>query len=74
MKKEVISSQLFARPSAIEGVARLLDLGITLQEYNASETENEADAKALKSDWHAVGIDMKSAVKKYEQGLIATAR
>lgn len=72
MKKDVISSQLFARPSVVEGIARILDLGTTLQEYNASETENEADSKALKSDWRAVGIDLKHAVKKYEQGFTAT--
>lgn len=74
MKKEIISSQLFARPSLIEGAARSLDLGATLQEYNASETENEADTKALKSDWYAIGIDLKYAVKNYEQEFIATAK
>ncbi len=59
-------SRLFAEPSALEGAARLLDLGTTLQEYNASHTEAEADTRALANDWRAVGEDMMSAIRFYE--------
>lgn len=44
-----------------------MDLGATMQIYNDSKTEKEADLKAFKKDWEAVGEDIASAVKKYEQ-------
>jgi hypothetical protein len=58
---------LFARPSFIEGVARVLDLGGTMQVYNDCKTEKEADLKALKKDWQAVGEDILGAVESYGQ-------
>jgi hypothetical protein len=66
MKKN-FTFKLFAEPSLIEGVSRLVDLGGTLQEYNASKTENEADYKALRNDWHAVGQDFVFSINNYEQ-------
>lgn len=52
------SSYLFARPSFLEGIARLLDFGGTLNEYNAVRTGAEADAVAQYADWQAVGDDL----------------
>lgn len=57
---------LFSRPSFIEGIARILDLGVTLNEYNYSESEEEADARALASDWKAIGNDIKVAIDQLE--------
>jgi hypothetical protein len=54
---------LFARPSFIEGMARTIDLSGTLQEYNKSATENEADGWAVYQDFKAVGGDLLSAMK-----------
>ena len=68
MKKLYVPNQLFARPSFTEGMARVLDLGGTLQEYNVSDTGKEADIHALRNDWRAVGDDIKEAIKSYEQG------
>ena len=53
---------LFARPSAAEGVARILDLAGTLDHYNASRSGEEADAIAMAMDWHAVGHDIAQAM------------
>ena len=53
---------LFARPSFLEGVARLLDLGGTLNEYNGFDTPEDADLVALRSDWEALGRDYRSAL------------
>lgn len=61
------STFLFARPSFIEGMARIMDLGATMQIYNDSKTEKEADIRALKKDWEAVGEDVVIAAKQYEQ-------
>jgi hypothetical protein len=56
------SDFLFARPSFIEGVARVMDLGATLQEYNGHGSSEEADSIALMSDWRAVGDDLRRAM------------
>ena len=56
------SDLLFARPSFLEGVARLLDLGGTLNEYNESNSPEDADLVALRSDWEALGQDYRSAL------------
>ena len=65
MKKHYISNKLFAEPSFIEGGARLLDFGNTLQEYNASETDAETDIESLKNDWRAIGDDIKISIERY---------
>ncbi len=49
---------LFARPSFVEGMARTLDFGGTLNEYNSSLSEEQADCLALNADWMAVGQDL----------------
>ncbi|PIR13014.1 hypothetical protein COV49_03560 [Candidatus Falkowbacteria bacterium CG11_big_fil_rev_8_21_14_0_20_39_10] len=61
------STFLFARPSFIEGVARVLDLGSTLQVYNESKTANEADSRAIQKDWEAIGEDVAGAAREYER-------
>ena len=48
---------LFARPSFVEGAARIFDFSNTLSMYNYSKNDDEADARALYSDWVAVGDD-----------------
>ena len=60
------TSRLFARPSFIEGMARVLDMGGTLNEYNFSATGEEADAIALWSDWAAIGQDMYTVIGDFD--------
>lgn len=57
---------LFADPSFIEGAARNIDLGYTLDEYNGSSTESEADYIAIKNDWIAIGKDYLDVIKKHD--------
>jgi len=54
---------LFARPSFISGFARVLDIGGTFNAYNQSATPEEADRRAIQSDWLAVGQDMWRAIE-----------
>lgn len=61
------TSMLFARPSFLEGMARLFDFGNTLQVYNVSHDEAEADCAAIAADWHAIGEDMMRAVHEITQ-------
>lgn len=61
---------LFARPSFLEGMARILDLGNTLSEYNESLTPEEADTRALRADWKAVGSDIQRATVQARSKLL----
>jgi len=49
---------LFATPSALSGAGRTLDLMGTFDRYNVSVSPEEADARAIFSDWLAVGRDL----------------
>lgn len=59
----VYSTRLFSMPSFIEGIARILDFGSTLEVYNQSPTPQHADVEALLSDWMAIGEDMTLAIQ-----------
>lgn len=54
---------LFARPSFVEGCARVLDFGDTLTSYNTALTPEQADAIAIYLDWLAVGNDIRTAAR-----------
>ncbi len=60
------SARLFAMPSFLDGMASALDLGGTLMEYNQSVAPREADIAALRSDWLAVGDDIRQAFQAFE--------
>jgi len=57
------SGFLFAEPNFIQGMSRILDFGVTINQYNASLTPEEADTTAIYSDWLAVGDDLRLAIK-----------
>ena len=57
---------LFARPTALSGVASVLDLGGTLVHYVESNSSDQADSLALWCDWLAVGDDIEYAVRNVE--------
>lgn len=67
---------IYARPSFLEGMARIFDFGGTLNEYDfgpapdGAESKSYADAskadmEALRSDWRKVGDDMRSVMGGY---------
>jgi len=53
---------LMAKPSFIEGMARVLDINCNLDSYNQSITPEEADMVAIYSDWLAIGGDMQGVM------------
>jgi hypothetical protein len=57
---------LFARPTFWSGMARVLDLSGSLNEYNYTSTPKVADFCAISSDWKAVGSDILNAMVTYE--------
>lgn len=58
---------LYSNPSFFDGAAKALDIGGVYDVYNTSTTPSEADLTALKSDWMAVGKDMRSAMDSVEK-------
>jgi hypothetical protein len=60
------SDFLYANPSFWSGMASAMDLGGTLsKEYNRSSTPNQADFRALRSDWAVTGLDLFNAMDKF---------
>jgi hypothetical protein len=64
-----MTSFLFATPSFADGLARTLDMAGDFDVYNESSTPDAADARALWSDWCAVGEDMKEVFGKMKQDM-----
>jgi hypothetical protein len=54
--------RLYPIPSFLEGLARLSDPAGLLNRYNKSATPQKADAKAIASDWIAVGNDFRKVL------------
>lgn len=61
---EIRSTYLFARPSFIEGFARMVDISNSLNTYNQSRNGQEADARATYEDWKAVGHDVRVSLEQ----------
>ena len=66
MGNKVKSVFLFAQPSFASGAARVFDMFGQFDEYNISETTEEADAKAIASDWIVIGQDIADAIEQNE--------
>ena len=60
----------FAQPSYVSGAARLVDLGGVFDKYNKSDTEEQADSRALASDWAIVGHDLELALDRAPKELL----
>jgi hypothetical protein len=66
MSEKLKSDFLVASPSYASGVGRLMDWYGLYDLYNISRNGNEADAKAIYSDWPIVGQDIRDAMVKFE--------
>lgn len=60
---------LMERPSFIEGMARVLDLGDFMTGYNTSPSGDEADHAANWADWALIAGDMRRAAQQYVAGI-----
>jgi len=58
----VYTSQLIAMPSFFTGYGRALDVAGTFDSYNASDSEQNADAEAIANDWRIVGQQLHEAI------------
>lgn len=61
------SDFLVASPSFAAGAGRLLDWYGLYDLYNVSQNGNEADAKAMFSDWRIVGQDIHDAMVEFDR-------
>ena len=66
------STFLFAEPSAIEGVARIIDFGNALSTYNLSDTPTKADERALRADAAAVNEALHENAERVTKQINAT--
>jgi hypothetical protein len=66
--------RLYARPSFLEGVARLLDVGSVLNEYNHADSPERADWIAIQSDWASIDQDLREAMAEFDKEPLAHAK
>jgi hypothetical protein len=57
-----LANFLYAKPSFVEGWARLFDFGGVLNEYNAVKSGADADRLAIALDWYMVGQDLRTVI------------
>ena len=57
---------LFMKQSLINGMASIANLSGTIP-VNASNTPEEADTRAIASDWDMVGSDISEALNRYDR-------
>lgn len=57
---------LGARPSFLEGIARLMDFGNSPNEYKSYSSGAEADYAAIARDWAMIGLDFRNAIAEFE--------
>ena len=54
-------------PSFWDGFAAMVDMTPNMARYQQDDSAQEADAKSLKSDWQAVGNDLRETLQRYER-------
>lgn len=66
---EILSSRtdfLFPSPSFLIGAGSIFNIGGNYFEYNLSETDLQADLRALIADWLTIKKDFELAEKKFK--------
>lgn len=66
MINKIKSDFLVSTPSFASGAGRLLDWYGLYDSYNVSRSGQDADAKAIFSDWRVVGEDINDAMLEVE--------
>ncbi|HBH46232.1 MAG: hypothetical protein A2445_04285 [Candidatus Jacksonbacteria bacterium RIFOXYC2_FULL_44_29] len=60
------STYLISKSSFLTGIGEIFDFAGSYEQYNTSDTEAEADAKATLLDWLSVGDDLRYALDKFK--------
>ncbi|KAF2515079.1 hypothetical protein E0W68_13130 [Flavobacterium salilacus subsp. salilacus] len=67
VKVKLETGFLYSKCSFLRGIGSVFNLPGNYYDFDYSDTENEADKKALYSDWENVGADIKTAREKFEK-------
>ena len=57
---------LFTKSNFLKGLGSVFNLPGNYYDFNTSETPDEADEKAIMSDWENVGADLRKAKQKFK--------
>ncbi|PXV85106.1 hypothetical protein C8E03_11930 [Lachnotalea glycerini] len=54
-------------PNSKEGLARVLDMGSTInkKKYGITKNATKVDEEAIHSDWEAIGTDIRRAIDEF---------
>lgn len=66
-KKRYCTDFLFSTSTFLSGAGTIFNIAGNYYEFNSSESEPEADERALNTDWHIVGQDIEDAINQYEK-------
>jgi hypothetical protein len=69
-RKYYYTSRLFPKNSFFIGVGSVLNLFGNYFTYNYSKTEEEADTKAIESDWGVIGCDLQDSISQYRKAKV----
>lgn len=61
------SYYFFAKPSFLEGMIRVLDIGGTFQAELLITSPIQADIEAISHDWKTVGKDIENSIYEWKQ-------
>jgi hypothetical protein len=61
MTTKFCSDFLYVRPTFLNGIGSVLNIGGEYYSYNFSPSPSEADARALANDWKMIGSDFRRA-------------
>ncbi len=59
----------FSRPSFLTGFGSVLNIAGHSSRFRASLRDPDADAKALASDWEAIGNDFRKVMGSFDENL-----
>jgi hypothetical protein len=57
------TDSLFATPTLLMGASTVFAVGGFMPRFNSSLTANDADTKAVSSDWMCIGQDIRQAIE-----------
>jgi hypothetical protein len=60
---------LFPTPTKLQGLGTVFNIWGQYHVFNNSQTGEEADARAIRSDWGVTGQDLQFVLEKLEEGL-----
>ena len=65
--KKYRSDFLFPQPSFLQGIGSVFNISGIFFDYNYSSSDQEADSRAIASDWGVAGEDLKVAISKFQK-------